>query len=56
MNLSASRPLYRPDELARMPDLTVTGAATSGAQAYTMAGLKPRDIDVVMPGASLVTQ
>jgi len=34
--------------ISSMPDLTVTGAATSGAQAYTMAGLKPRDIDVVM--------
>ena len=34
--------------ISGMPDLTVTGAATSGAQAYTMAGLKPRDIDVVM--------
>jgi len=34
--------------ISSMPDLTVTGAATSGAQAYTMAGLTPRDIDVVM--------
>jgi len=34
--------------ISNMPDLTVTGAATSGAQAYAMAGLKPRDIDVVM--------
>jgi hypothetical protein len=34
--------------ISSMPDLTVTGAATSGAQAYAMAGLKPRDIDVVM--------
>jgi len=33
--------------ISSMPDLTVTGAATSGAQAYTMAGLKPQDIDVV---------
>jgi acetyl-CoA acetyltransferase len=34
--------------ISSMPDLTVTGAATSGAQAYAMAGLAPRDIDVVM--------
>jgi len=30
-----------------MPDLTVTGAVHSGAAAYAMAGLGPRDIDVV---------
>ena len=30
-----------------MPDLTVTGAARSGALAYAMAGLQARDIDVV---------
>jgi hypothetical protein len=30
-----------------MPDLTVTGAVRSGAQAYAMAGLRPVDIDVV---------
>jgi acetyl-CoA acetyltransferase len=29
-----------------MPDLTVTGAAQSGATAYAMAGLRPSDIDV----------
>ena len=34
--------------ISSMPDLTVTGAASSGAQAYAMAGLKPRDIDVAM--------
>ncbi len=33
--------------ISNMPDLTVTGAARSGAQAYAMAGLSPRDIDVV---------
>lgn len=33
--------------ISSMPDLTVTGAATSGAQAYAMAGLKPQEIDVV---------
>jgi acetyl-CoA acetyltransferase len=33
--------------ISSMPDLTVTGAASSGAQAYAMAGLKPQDIDVV---------
>ena len=33
--------------ISSMPDLTVTGAATSGAQAYAMAGLVPKDIDVV---------
>lgn len=33
--------------IANMPDLTVTGALQSGTQAYAMAGLRPRDIDVV---------
>ncbi|HET8746639.1 MAG TPA: thiolase [Ramlibacter sp.] len=33
--------------ISSMPDLTVTGAVSSGAQAYAMAGLKPQDIDVV---------
>lgn len=33
--------------ISGMPDLTVTGAASSGAMAYAMAGLKPQDIDVV---------
>src|SRR5580692_60651 len=30
-----------------VPDLTVTGALESGRQAYAMAGLAPKDIDVV---------
>jgi acetyl-CoA acetyltransferase len=34
--------------ISSMPDLTVTGAAGSGAQPYAMAGLKPADIDLVM--------
>ena len=33
--------------ISSMPDLTVTGAAESGRQAYAMAGLKAADIDVV---------
>lgn len=33
--------------IAQMEDLTVTGAARSGPAAYAMAGLSPRDIDVV---------
>ena len=33
--------------ISSMPDLTVTGAARSGALAYAMAGLQARDIDVV---------
>lgn len=33
--------------ISSMPDLTVTGAARSGAAAYAMAGLQPSDIDVV---------
>jgi acetyl-CoA acetyltransferase len=33
--------------ISSMPDLTVTGAAISGALAYAMAGLEPQDIDVV---------
>jgi acetyl-CoA acetyltransferase len=33
--------------ISSMPDLTVTGAARSGAAAYAMAGLTPREIDVV---------
>lgn len=33
--------------ISSMPDLTVTGARDSGAAAYAMAGLGPRDIDVV---------
>jgi acetyl-CoA acetyltransferase len=33
--------------ISSMRDLTVTGARESGAAAYAMAGLRPRDIDVV---------
>ncbi len=33
--------------ITNMPDLTVTGARASGAQAYAMAGLSARDMDVV---------
>lgn len=33
--------------ISSMPNLTVTGATSSGAQAYAMAGLGPQDIDVV---------
>ena len=35
-------------EISSMPDLTVTGAAISGPQAFTQAGLSPANIDVVM--------
>jgi len=34
-------------DIAGMPDLTVTGAAESGARAYAQAGVAPADIDVV---------
>ena len=33
--------------ISSMPDLTVTGALQSGRQAYAMAGLAPKDIDVL---------
>ncbi|MGA0542135.1 acetyl-CoA acetyltransferase [Neotabrizicola sp. VNH66] len=33
--------------ISQMPDLTVTGAAQSGAQAYAMAGLTAAEIDLV---------
>ena len=33
--------------IAQMEDLTVTGAARSGARAYEMAGLAPKDVDVL---------
>jgi len=33
--------------ISSMPDLTVTGALASGNEAYAMAGLGPKDIDVV---------
>jgi acetyl-CoA acetyltransferase len=35
-------------EISSMPDLTVTGAAISGQQAYAQAGCGPADIDLVM--------
>ena len=35
-------------EISSMPDLTVTGAAISGAQAYAQAGVGPGDMDLVM--------
>ncbi|MDB5421289.1 MAG: Thiolase [Brevundimonas sp.] len=34
-------------DIASMPDLTVTAASESGRRAYAMAGLGPKDIDVV---------
>jgi acetyl-CoA acetyltransferase len=34
-------------QISSMPDLTVTAAKQSGAEAFAMAGLAPRDIDVV---------
>ncbi len=33
--------------ISAMPDLTVTGAAVSGAQAYAMAGLSAKDVNAV---------
>jgi len=33
--------------IAQMPDLTVTAAAESGKRAYAMAGIRPKDVDVV---------
>ena len=35
-------------EISSMPDLTVTGAAISGAQAYAQAGVTSADIDLAM--------
>jgi acetyl-CoA acetyltransferase len=35
-------------EISSMPDLTVTGAAISGAQAFAQAGVTPADIDLAM--------
>ncbi|KEQ53204.1 thiolase [Sphingobium chlorophenolicum] len=35
-------------EISSMPDLTVTGAAISGPQAFAQAGVRPADIDVAM--------
>jgi acetyl-CoA acetyltransferase len=34
-------------QISAMPDLTVTAARQSGAEAFAMAGLAPKDIDVV---------
>lgn len=34
-------------DIASMPDLTVTAASESGRRAYAMAGVGPRDVDVV---------
>ena len=34
-------------QISSMPDLTVTAARQSGAEAFAMAGLAPRDMDVV---------
>jgi acetyl-CoA acetyltransferase len=42
---AASETTHR--EIAWMPDLTVTGAARSGARAYAQAGLTAADVDVV---------
>lgn len=33
--------------ISNMPDLTVTGAAESGCKAYSMAGVKPSDVDML---------
>jgi acetyl-CoA acetyltransferase len=35
-------------EISSMPDLTATGAAISGAQAFAQAGVTPADFDLVM--------
>ncbi len=35
-------------EISSMPDLTTTGAAISGSQAFAQAGVAPADFDVVM--------
>jgi acetyl-CoA acetyltransferase len=34
-------------QISSMPDLTVTGAAQSGPRAFAMAGLAPKDVDVL---------
>lgn len=34
-------------QISEMPDLTVTAAARSGPRAFEMAGLSPKDVDVV---------
>lgn len=33
--------------IAQMPDLTTTSAVVAGTKAYTMAGIRPQDVDVV---------
>jgi acetyl-CoA acetyltransferase len=43
---SASATTHR--SIANMPDLTVTAARESGARAYEQAGVRPKDVDVVM--------
>lgn len=35
------------NNISSMPDLTITGAAESGTQAYGMAGIKPSDVDML---------
>lgn len=35
------------NSISNMPDLTVTAARASGAQAFAMAGLQPQDVDVL---------
>jgi acetyl-CoA acetyltransferase len=35
-------------EISSMPDLTVTGAAISGPQAFAQAGVQPSDLDLAM--------
>ena len=34
-------------QISQMPDLTVTAAAQSGPRAFAMAGLEPKDVDVL---------
>jgi acetyl-CoA acetyltransferase len=34
-------------QISAMPDLTVTAARQSGREAYAMAGMQPKDIDVL---------
>lgn len=52
---TASKPVYllgvgvatTHSNIAQMPDLTVTAAAESSKRAYAMAGVSPKDVDVV---------
>jgi acetyl-CoA acetyltransferase len=37
-----------PASISQMPDLTVSVAAESGPRAYSMAGVRPEDVDVAM--------